>query len=358
MANVIKQVKLPNNITYTIKDGTLEAGNGIEFTENNTTGKRTLTVKLTNATNSTSTTTAATPSAVKAAYDLAASKTSNTGTVTSVTLHAGNGISITDNNTPITTSGGRTITNTGVTSISSGTANGTINVTANGNTSAVSVHGLGSAAYTNTTAYATAAQGSKADAAMPKSGGTFTGTVTLAANPTSNLQAATKQYVDNNVSIDNTLLTGTEIGTLTINGVSTTLYAPAATTHTIAVTQAATTPTLEFIVGTQTQSTASLTGVLSTTTTIANGKIILFMTPYALPAAQQTITLAYADSGTSTTAIPIYSNGFRSSTQYPANSIIVMIYYNNAFHIINNNIAVASGIIMPDAYSNGDEVSY
>lgn len=35
---------------------------------------------------------------------------------------------------------------------------------------------------------------------MPKSGGTFTGTVTLNGNPTSNLHAATKQYVDNQIS--------------------------------------------------------------------------------------------------------------------------------------------------------------
>ena len=44
--------------------------------------------------------------------------------------------------------------------------------------------------------YATAAQGTLADNAMPKSGGTFTGAVTLNADPTANLHAATKQYVD------------------------------------------------------------------------------------------------------------------------------------------------------------------
>lgn len=63
-----------------------------------------------------------------------------------------------------------------------------------------SVQGLGTAATTNSTAYATAAQGTKADNAMPKSGGTFTGAVTLNADPTSNLHAATKQYVDNQIT--------------------------------------------------------------------------------------------------------------------------------------------------------------
>jgi hypothetical protein len=39
-----------------------------------------------------------------------------------------------------------------------------------------------------------------ANAAMPKSGGTMTGTLTLNADPTANLEAATKQYVDNVLS--------------------------------------------------------------------------------------------------------------------------------------------------------------
>jgi hypothetical protein len=39
----------------------------------------------------------------------------------------------------------------------------------------------------------------KANAALPKAGGTMTGDLTLKGNPTSNLHAATKQYVDNAV---------------------------------------------------------------------------------------------------------------------------------------------------------------
>lgn len=63
--------------------------------------------KLSDATNSTSTVLAATANAVKKAYDLAASKTSNTGTVTSVGLTAGSGISI--SGSPVTTSGSITV---------------------------------------------------------------------------------------------------------------------------------------------------------------------------------------------------------------------------------------------------------
>lgn len=70
----------------------------------------------------------------------------------------------------------------------------------------VSVAGLGDAAYTNASAYATATQGTLADNAMPKSGGTFTGSVILNGAPVNNLEAATKAYVDTEIS---NALTGT-----------------------------------------------------------------------------------------------------------------------------------------------------
>lgn len=81
-------------------------------------------------------------------------------------------------------------------SLATGTSNGQVALIVDGTTTQVSVKGLGSAAYTSSTAYATAAQGTLASNAMPKSGGTFTGAVTLASDPTSDLQPTTKQYVD------------------------------------------------------------------------------------------------------------------------------------------------------------------
>ena len=49
--------------------------------------------------------------------------------------------------------------------------------------------------------YATAEQGAKADAAMPAANGTATGAhVTLAANPTADMEASTKKYVDDAVA--------------------------------------------------------------------------------------------------------------------------------------------------------------
>lgn len=110
-------------------------------------------------------------------------------------------------------------------SITSGTNNGTIKLTVNGNaTDNIAVKGLGSAAYTASGAYATSAQGAKADAAMPKSGGTFTGAVTLAADPTADLQPTTKQYVDSKIA--SSIATSDAMvfkGTLGTNGTSTAL---------------------------------------------------------------------------------------------------------------------------------------
>lgn len=94
-----------------------------------------------------------------------------------------------------------TLATNAVRKVATGSGNGTISVTTGtGAATDVAVKGLGSAAYTASNAYATAAQGTKADNAMPKSGGTFTGAVTLNADPTANLQPATKQYVDSKIS--------------------------------------------------------------------------------------------------------------------------------------------------------------
>ena len=54
----------------------------------------------------------------------------------------------------------------GVTAVATGTKNGTISVTSGGTATDVPVKGLGSAAYTESTAYATADQGAKADTAL------------------------------------------------------------------------------------------------------------------------------------------------------------------------------------------------
>ena len=72
--------------------------------------------------------------------------TSQSLTNTNTTYSAGTGISLS----------GTTFSNSGVRSIATGTSNGTISVNTNGTTANVAVKGLGSAAYTASTAYAAA----------------------------------------------------------------------------------------------------------------------------------------------------------------------------------------------------------
>lgn len=86
-------------------------------------------------------------------------------------------------------------------------------------------------------AAAAAAAQATANAAMPKAGGTFTGAVTLAADPAAALQPATKQYVDGLVGGKRyRKVTGTS-GTLTDADHDTSIYCTAgsATTLTIGV---------------------------------------------------------------------------------------------------------------------------
>lgn len=81
-----------------------------------------------------------------------------------------------------------------------GTVNGAFSVTPSGEEAqSVKIHGLGSAAYTDSSAYATAAQGTLAQNAMPKSGGTFTGAVSGVA-PTADTNLTTKKYVDDTIA--------------------------------------------------------------------------------------------------------------------------------------------------------------
>lgn len=168
-------VKIGTNVS--ISSGVISVANG------STSAKGV--VQLTNSTSSTSTTTAATPSSVKSAYDLANTAKTNADAAQTAATNAQ------------TTADSKI----GSVALESGTNNGTLKLTVDGTaTDNIAVKGLGSAAYTASSAYATSAQGTKADNAMPKSGGTFTGAVTLNADPTANLGAATKQYVDSQIT--------------------------------------------------------------------------------------------------------------------------------------------------------------
>ena len=111
-------------------------------------------VQLTDSTSSTSTTTAATPNSVKSAYDLASSANSKTSAAST--------------------------TAAGIVQLTDG-------INSNSTTTAATANSV-------KTAY------DKANAALPLSGGTLTGALTLSGAPTVNLHAATKKYVDDSVT--------------------------------------------------------------------------------------------------------------------------------------------------------------
>lgn len=80
-------------------------------------------------------------------------------------IAAGTGISVAGD----ATNDKVTITNSGVIAVSTGTSNGTISVNTNGTSVNVAVKGLGSAAYTNSSAYATADHTHTVDSALSSS---------------------------------------------------------------------------------------------------------------------------------------------------------------------------------------------
>ncbi len=91
----------------------------------------------------------------------------------------------------------------------------------------------------------------------------------------------------------------------------------------------------EFIMSTNAAQSNTLTGTLSSTSPIKNGKIIYYMTKYALLNQNMTLTLKYGTSNNDSGAIPIYSYGTtRCTTAYPALCVLSLVYYNGAFYIV------------------------
>ena len=90
--------------------------------------------------------------------------------------------------------------------ISEGTENGQVKITVTSSdgtstSTEATPKGLGDMAFADDGDFATAEQGAKADAAMPAENGTATGAaVSLAANPTDDMDAATKKYVDDAIT--------------------------------------------------------------------------------------------------------------------------------------------------------------
>ena len=136
-----------NNYTYTLPTASSSTLGGVKTGSNITNSSGTISLTKANVT----------------------SALGYTPPTTNTTYSAGTGISLS----------GTTFSNSGVRSITTGSSNGTISVNTNGTSANVAVQGLGSAAYTASTAYATAAQGTLASNALPKSGGTLSGNLTI-----------------------------------------------------------------------------------------------------------------------------------------------------------------------------------
>lgn len=135
-----------------------------------------------------------------------------------LTIAAGTGITVAGD----ATNDKVTITNAGVRSIATGTANGTINVNTNGTTANVAVKGLGSAAYTASTAYAPAEHGhdvsdisgvtSTADELNILDGATITTTeLNYLGGVTSSIQSQIDSKADDNHNHDDRYYTETEV---------------------------------------------------------------------------------------------------------------------------------------------------
>lgn len=181
------------------------------------------------------------PSLSKGTNTTATKTLAHTGTFTAITGFAVSGHTITpevttftmpsDNNTTYSAGTGisitgtaNTITNTGVRSITSGTANGTISVNTNGTTANVEVKGLGSAAYTNSSDYQSAVTG----AASTITGSNLTASRALISNASgkvavSSVTSTELGYLSGVTSAIQTQLNGTvkTTGNQTISGTKT-----------------------------------------------------------------------------------------------------------------------------------------
>jgi len=200
----LQSVTGSNGITVDAKSGTVQNVKGV-----NATTSATGVVQLSNSTNSTSSTLAATPAAVKAAYDLADAKQPKA----TANYQVGNA------------SGGWTAASGAVSTvlINDLTADRALISNGSGKISTSSVTST-ALAYLDATGSVQAQLTGKLNLA----GGAMTGALTLNADPTNNLHAATKQYVDGliqgldikaSVRVATTVNLSSLSGLLTVDGI-------------------------------------------------------------------------------------------------------------------------------------------
>lgn len=175
-------------------------------------------------------------------------------TPTDTTYSAGAGISIS----------GTQISNAGVRAIGSGTTNGTISVNAGGTTTDIAVKGLGSSAYTDSSAYAPASH-SHSYAGSPSAGGPATsanklntnaGGITTPVYFDNGIPAACTPYSEASV---NYATTASKLGTLTVGGTITPIYLNNGVPTALGYTIAKSVPSNAVFTDTDTKNTAGAT---------------------------------------------------------------------------------------------------
>lgn len=96
--------------------------------------------------------------------------------------------------------------------------------------------------------------------------------------------------------------------------------------------------TPEFVESSNEDSSAALTGSVNEYV-LNNGKQILYFNKFKLPGTAITLELTLKN-GETTTALPVYRyDTIECSIQYPKNTVIPMVFYNNAFYIIAGGLA-------------------
>ena len=247
---------------------------------------------------------------------------------------------------------------TGVMSVTTGSTNGTISVDG----SDVAVYGLGSAAYTASTAYAAATHNHPSSQVNLMTGYSKpSSTSAIAASDTLNGAIGKLEKALDGKQATLSAMTASEATT----GTATTARSITAKVLHDKIDELADSKiannsrTIEFITGTQTAATPSFTGV-SEDSELYDGKCINYYLPYAGTSAGDTLNLTLAD-GTTTGAKQIYLQGAtKLTTHFAAGQVFMMTYsatknawycgnydsnsntYDRMLH--NNNIKAATAV--------------
>lgn len=280
----------------------------------------------------------------------------------SLTIAAGTGISVSGD----ATNDKVTITNSGVRSIATGSSNGTISVNTNGTSANVAVKGLGSAAYTASTAYDAAGSADDALAASKE----YTDSVASGKANTSHAHAISDvTNLQSTIDTINTEIDGS-IKSLSVSGKTITYTKNDGTTGTITtqdtntdtkVTNTLATTTKAYVTGTTSSSTNTGTQVFDTGVYLdtTEGQLVATTFKGALDGNAKTATSATsATSAASATKATQDGNGkvisstYETKTDATAKLAEAKTYADNAATAVKNDLLNGAG----DAYDTLKEL--